>query len=438
MSLDVIRPKDIPRGKVYYVKDEDRSLKTDDIPTCQPTYPHLNYLQKPDLSVGCTDPEHAGSHARSYYAPMDRRVRDLSLTTADIEYAQPKVNKWKGNRHTDPVCPNYQLPSSMQRAQTPPRFNGRHTNDIADIELACPKKLHPDRNYVRNPNECRDIEFAAPNYQERMLRGSGPRDPRMDRSLNVKDISEPKRIRPRDTNPLDPVYKVPTNPVTSLNTKFHEEHNLGVSLAPQEAAEVGPVHGSKPRKLQWDNGEPQLSLLREDIAGTVPQRFVGAVPHNIYDPPDVRPMISFHDPHDIPGAQVGTLKKGIVTGRACNPLNPRYPMLDGDSFYQSVPAFEAERGSARHPHPMMQSRASGSASLPDLNAGGRTMRRDMSEAVMRNQTQMPDGYRPSRGPSGRNTPTQGHPMQQDMMPSTQRMPSPMMQSMMGSPEPMPM
>ena len=32
--------------------------------------------------VGCTDPEHAGGRARSYYMPMDRRPRDLSLTTA--------------------------------------------------------------------------------------------------------------------------------------------------------------------------------------------------------------------------------------------------------------------------------------------------------------------------------------------------------------------
>jgi hypothetical protein len=31
--------------------------------------------------VGCTDPEHAGGRARSYYMPMDRRPRDLSLTT---------------------------------------------------------------------------------------------------------------------------------------------------------------------------------------------------------------------------------------------------------------------------------------------------------------------------------------------------------------------
>merc|ERR1719207_331649 len=103
----------------------------------------------------------------------------------------------------------------------------------------------------------------------------------------------------------------------------------GAVPAPRIADQIGMVHGSKPRKLQWDNGEPQLSLLREDIAGTVPQRWVGSVPANIYDPPDVRPMISFHDPHDIPGTQVGSLPRGLTTYRVTNPMNPRYQMLDG-------------------------------------------------------------------------------------------------------------
>eukprot|EP00438_Fugacium_kawagutii_P003216 Skav200444 [mRNA] locus=scaffold1922:49570:57119:- [translate_table: standard] len=84
MLLDVIRPKDVPRGQVMYPKDYDKSLMTEegwDISRCQPTYDHLKYLEKPDMSVGCTDPVHPGGKARSYYAPMDRRPRDLSLTT---------------------------------------------------------------------------------------------------------------------------------------------------------------------------------------------------------------------------------------------------------------------------------------------------------------------------------------------------------------------
>merc|ERR1712178_567388 len=128
-----------------------------------------------------------------------------------------------------------------------------------------------------------------------------------------------------------------------IHTVYTEEQ--GASHAPKIADRIGEIPGSKPRKLQWDNGEPHFSLLREDIAGTVPQRWIGSVPANIYDPPEVRPAISFHDPHDIPGAQVGSLKKGIEgsTRRMLNPLNPKYPMLDGNLHTQPIPVMEAER-----------------------------------------------------------------------------------------------
>jgi len=366
MALDVIHPKDVPRGKIMYPKDEDASLKTHDIPKCRPTYEHLNYLDKPDMSVGCTDTVHAGGRARSYYAPMDRRPRDMSLTTADIELAQPRGVRHKGNRHTDPVCPNYQMPSTYKIPVTPPRFSGKHNMDNTDIEKSQSRILHPDRNYIRDPNEARDIEYTTPNYLDKLTAQRAR--PRVDRSMNVKDISEPKRMRPRCTNPLDPVYKVPTNATTSLHAKYAEEHGLGIGPPRMEAGEAGHVEGSKPRKLTWDNGEPQLSLLREDIAGTVSQRWVGSVPTNVYDPPETRPMMSFHDPHDIPGAQVGTLKKGIQPPSRCvNPLNPMYPMLDGVRMPQPIPgisSYEAQR------HPLLRSQAQ-SSSMPNLRNDGR-------------------------------------------------------------------
>merc|ERR1711920_906970 len=132
---------------------------------------------------------------------------------------------------------------------------------------------------------------------------------------------------------------------------------------------VGPVQGSKSRQLHRDNGQPQLSLVREDIAGTLPQRFVGVVPANIYDSPEVRPMIDFHDPHDIPGAQVGSLKRSIPGNRQVNPLNPNYTMLDGDP--------------QRAPHPMLHGRAS-AQSFPDLhNTGGRATPAGSSRSLQR-------------------------------------------------------
>lgn len=381
-----------------YPKDEDRSLLTKDIALAQPHYRHLNYLEKPDLSVGCTEPEHAGGRARSYYAPMDRRPRDLSLTTADIEYAQPKKVRSKGARHTDPVCPNYELPSYFKPADDPPRWNGRHTNDISDIEKSGPKVLHPERNYVRDPNDARDIEYAQPCYEERLQLRQSSSQPRLDRSLNVTDITGIRQIRSRCTNPLDPVYKVTTAGTTSLFAKYSEERGMQVKQSPVQVSEIGEVPGSKPRKLQWDNGEPQLSLLREDIAGTLPQRWVGAVPHNIYDPPEIRPMISFHDPNDIAGAQVGTLKKGLEASRRClNPLNPKYTMLDGNPQPQPVPTFDAERAGVIS-HPLIRNRGA-SSSTPNLRSPSyseaqqqqhqQQMHRDYSDATIRRPENRP-------------------------------------------------
>lgn len=396
MSLDIIHPKDVPRGKVPFIKDEDRSLKTQDIDRAAPHYRHMNYLEKPDYSVGCTDPDHHGGRARSYYAPMDRRPRDLSLTTADIELAQTKASKFKGNRHTDPVCPSYELPSTNLRPITPPRWNGRHLHDLSDIEKSGPKVRIPTRNYIRDPNDASDIEFSSANYQERVHRRT--RQGKPDITMNVKDINQTKPLHsaPRCTNPLDPEYKVSTTATTSLHTKYTEEMGRrDVKLHAKEAEIHGHIHGSKPRKLQWDNGEPQFSLVREDIAGTVPQRWVGAVPTNIYDPPEVKPVITFHDPHDIPGAQVGTLKKGIEGSRrggSTNPLNPRYKMLDGDVRPQPVPVYDAERNMPLHS--LAQSRAQAS-SLPNLRPAQaatpvgsvppsqRNLKRDYSDGALR-------------------------------------------------------
>jgi len=207
---------------------------------------------------------------------------------------------------------------------------------------------------------------------------------------------------------------VPTSGTTSLHARFNEEKFMGAQMPEIVPEPAGEVAGSKPRKLQWDNGEPHFSLMREDIAGTVPQRWVGSVPQNIYDPPEVRPMMSFHDPHDIPGAQVGSLKKGIVTGRALNPLNPRYPMLDGDQKPDAVPVMvEAER---QHPgvhahHLTRQGGLGASSSLPNLRSqGAAELAQHMFPAQeVHNNATMRHNYTIRPGSSGGLTPvSHGH------------------------------
>ncbi|KAF4733849.1 hypothetical protein FOZ62_000369 [Perkinsus olseni] len=155
MSLDTIKPKDVPRGRILYVKDTDASLTTIDIDKCKPTYYWLDYLRKSEFSLKCDVP---GMRSKSYYPPVVNRPRDLSLTTQDIEWAQPKITRFRTNRVLDPLNPMYKLAKSEAVPVEPPRFNGRFTNDIRDIEFSHPKRLIPDRNYIRDPNDVSDIE----------------------------------------------------------------------------------------------------------------------------------------------------------------------------------------------------------------------------------------------------------------------------------------
>jgi len=335
MALDIIHPEDVPRGKVRFVKDQDLSLKTDDIGRCQPFYPWKQYLDKPSFALRA---DIAGGSTKPLY-PNLTRVKDLSLTTADIEWAQPKITRFNTNRCTDPLQPQYQLASCPQRPITPPRGNNKDSLDISDIEQSRPKRVIPDRNYIRDPNDASDIEATCPNYRRRVVRPIPGNS--FSTSLDVRDINAyPGRTTlPRDTNPLDPTYQISQQSCTSLPIRWTEEEGR-VYAPPMEVETIGEVPQSKPRKLQWDNGEPFFALLTEDIAGAAPQRWVGAVPFNVYDPPEKKPIISFHEPQDIPGTQVGSLRKGIVTGRSTNPLNPRYVMLDGAAKMHPL----AERG----------------------------------------------------------------------------------------------
>ncbi|KAF4650082.1 hypothetical protein FOZ61_000688 [Perkinsus olseni] len=287
MSLDTIKPKDVPRGRILYVKDTDASLTTIDIDKCKPTYYWLDYLRKPEFSLKCDVP---GMRSKSYYPPVVNRPRDLSLTTQDIEWAQPKITRFRTNRVLDPLNPMYKLPKSEAVPVEPPRFNGRLTNDIRG-------------------RTAKDIN-------------AGPLDGRLPAM--------------RGTDPLEPTYVIPINPVlsrgrlppaTSLNHIWSEEVR-SVENPKMEPMVIGEVPLSRPRKLQWDNGEPLFSLLKEDIAGASSQRHVGSIPFNIYEQP-VEERPDFHSTADIPGAQVNSLAKGIVTRRKLDPQNPKYTFLDG-------------------------------------------------------------------------------------------------------------
>ncbi|CAD7957905.1 unnamed protein product [Amoebophrya sp. A120] len=268
------------------------------------------------------------SYQKTYYPNPVRRPRDLSLCVADIAYAQPALVETSG-RHTNPLQPQYQFLGATQVKPVEPyvaRFGGNFILETRDIEGAAPKRMIPDRNYVRHNTDCSDIAYATPNYFGRHVKPStfiGHR----------KYPYEEPPVRPRDfreTNPLDPEYRMSQQPPQVRSQVTDANPGAGVPNLPSPVNLGKYIPGSKPRKLQWSNSEPQFSLLSQDIAGAAPQRYVGELPFNLYEARTMRskPVLNTVS-HDIPGAQVGTLKTGVVSTRNTNPLIPSYVFLDG-------------------------------------------------------------------------------------------------------------
>lgn len=315
MGLDVVRPKDCPKGRTQYIKDDAQSLRTHDIEGARPSYPGNRFYRDgpaPKARI-------PGATSRTYYPEVNRQV-DLSMTTHDIPDAQPNVVKFKTPRVVNPLAPSYELPSVRRRPVTPPQpafHDGlpRDTLDHADWS----KARILERDYARDPNEARDIEHSQPNLRQRVNRGP-PRDvdktversggrvlsskcQRAADSPRGSGVGTPRGPRapatPRMTCPLDPSYSVPSRTLHP----FRRHDPESALLAP---AAAGVVEGSTSRVLHRDNGEPQASLLHRDIPGAVSQRYKGLLPYNIYDPPEVTPFARGLDVSDIEGTAPGT------------------------------------------------------------------------------------------------------------------------------------
>lgn len=300
MYLNVVRPKDVPVGPQRFFKDDAQALRTHDIQGAKPTYKHRRLFPdgKPEQE------EVRGSRPKRHFQEV-RRPIDMPLTTCDIEKAQPNAAQFKTSRVLNPLTPRYDLPSYRECPSTPPQpmiHEGEMRDSMSFKGDTQPRIL--ERDYARNPNESRDIEFSQPNLRQRM-KGAPPREVlRTVEKAGERIISSKCCSTPRETNPLDPVYNVQTR-----TTHPFRQSEADTGIAPREH---GRVHGSTPRRLHADNGEPQASLIRSDIAGAVPQRYKGCMPFSIYDAPEVTPF-SGHmqlDCSDIEGTQPGTRKPG--------------------------------------------------------------------------------------------------------------------------------
>mmetsp|Transcript_21365 Transcript_21365/g.37623 ORF Transcript_21365/g.37623 Transcript_21365/m.37623 type:complete len:425 (-) Transcript_21365:112-1386(-) len=319
MNLDVLSPTDVPSGPLLFPKDYDRSLFTADLDRAQPTLAHPSssmhmpvpwkFLQMPELA------ELPGSTSKSHYPPVHkRRPRDLSLTTADIDLAQPKRG---GDRRTardradcivDGLTPSYQF-MSYEAPRTPEfRNSGRNSLDVSDIDGTKSGPVFPVRNLYGNPTKV-ETEFRTKGHKAAVVaatREATPRGPASDRFQERRPLSY------REGGPLEPRYKVPLSvesAATSLHCRFDSERReFGASPPAYVFEEIGHVEGSKPCTAIRDNGEPLLSLETMDLPGARTRLMVGTVPIAMYGPPGRRPDVSSSlNTADIPGAQVKKL-----------------------------------------------------------------------------------------------------------------------------------
>jgi hypothetical protein len=310
MYLDVVeRADDIRSNDLRALNIPSFGLRTDDIrgarPARNPFTNKASFLGSDDIP---------GTKPAQLY-PAVRKATDLSLKCRDIEGAFPHRIDFRTDRCTDPLQPQYVLPSFKLCPPEELKYSGRPTNYIDDITGARPQKLVQD--------VCRTIPDP--------ITGSSPAGTRHFRnrpqfdSLNVSDINngDRRKLKMRNTNPLDPQYTLPISHATSVHHQFSQE---SVSPMRIESKSVGFIHGSAPRKMRWVKDAAPSSLMSSDIQGARPQRHVGTLVFSANQSLEERPPHYVGETSLIEGAQHGSLKRGLITGRQTDPLEPIYDM----------------------------------------------------------------------------------------------------------------
>ena len=243
----------------------------------------IDYINKVD-DIERTNP-------RILHYPLNKP--EFNLTNKDIEKSSPQMKHLKTNRCTNPLEPKYTLPKVEEYPPSVPKFI-RDSIDIKDISGARPQKYFQWKTRETFPINNHGIEGSKTKETYVRKRLGNNKYDYIDYSDLTIDIFKTRR----NTNPLDPIYGFKKN---------------------QDIFKYGPIEKSKPMTQYPYFYQPSLNLKLNDIKGTNigSKNRINKFTGNNYE----------LTTQDIPGCCVGSLKKGIVTKRCTNPLNPNYQFL---------------------------------------------------------------------------------------------------------------
>ena len=216
------------KEKIVRSAGQNYSLRTDDIPGAQPRGPpvqrHRDFYYTNDIEGSSPQPS----------VDLTKKPIDI-MSVKDIQGASPAIQRslHHSERHTNPLNPQYHLPSYQEPPVPVPKFIRDNINydDVPGVHSKTYKTDKPPIDIMKTD----DIAGAQPKHL--IMRYLG------DRSLNVKDINEDGIFKTRrETNPLNPDY-------------YYDGHHLPQDFGIQKS-------NYKNRRDHLD-----LSLKTDDIQG---------------------------------------------------------------------------------------------------------------------------------------------------------------------------
>lgn len=212
---------------------------------------------------------------------------EYNLQNSDIDGSVPQCVKFKTLRGAfNPLEPKYKLPKYEEIQPEIPKFV-RDNIKIDDIDGAHPKRYFKWK--------------TRSNFILDEIEGSKPRKPKIRNfssysNFDYSDVTNFKFATKRCLDPLDPVYEL----------KYKNgEHYIH-----------GKIEGSKPVTYPPIIYSDPMNLKTVDIGGA---QIGSKNKFNRFSSQNHNLILS-----DIEGARSGSLKKGIVSSRMTNPLDPIY------------------------------------------------------------------------------------------------------------------